>query len=363
MRILTIVGARPQFIKAAPVSRAIAQSRDMSEYLVHTGQHYDANMSDVFFGEMGIPRPHHRLDIHGGSHGQMTGRMLEAIEALLVQEAPDMVMVYGDTNSTLSGALAAAKLNIPVAHVEAGLRSFNRTMPEEVNRILTDHCSHLLLTPTDTATKNLVSEGMPESNIVQVGDVMYDAALTFEPVARKRIPDVPGLNLGEPFVLATIHRQENTDDPQRLAAIFEGLRAVSRTMPVVCPLHPRTRQHLDRIGGPTAVDGLVTTLPMGYLDMVVLETRAAVIATDSGGVQKEAFFHGVPCVTLRDETEWIELVEKGWNKIVSPAVGSEAVSQAILSAVGTKGEAFQPYGNGRSADAIVGAIRFYGKNR
>lgn len=356
MRILTVIGARPQFIKAATVSRAIADASDMSECLVHTGQHYDANMSDIFFEEMGIPRPDHNLHINGGSHGQMTGRMLEALEAIIVEETPDVVMVYGDTNSTLAGALAAAKLNVPVAHVEAGLRSFNRTMPEEVNRILTDHCADVLLTPTDTATANLRTEGVPEAKVVQVGDVMHDAALVFGKIARDR--DIPGLDRldGSPFCLATVHRQENTDDPTRLAAIFGGLRRVAREIPVICPLHPRTRAKLTAEEGENATEGLMFLPPLGYLDMVAYQTRAAVIATDSGGVQKEAFFHGVPCVTLRDETEWVELVENGWNRIVPP-LSPEAVADAVLGSVGTRGESFAPYGDGNSAGAIVEAIR------
>ena len=358
-RILTIIGARPQFIKAAAVSREIAARDGVEEIIVHTGQHYDANMSNIFFDEMGIPEPAHHLDVSGGSHGQMTGRMLERIETVLQIEKPDVVVVYGDTNSTLAGALAAAKLHIPVAHVEAGLRSFNRTMPEEVNRVLTDHASDLLLTPTDTATKNLITEGLPAEHIVQVGDVMYDAALYFGRIASQKTEILSRSEVSEGnFVLATIHRQENTDDPTRLAAIFEGLGRVARIMPVVLPLHPRTKARLEAAELTHLTESLNIVAPMGYLDMVAHERAAAAIVTDSGGVQKEAFFYGVPCITLRDETEWVELIDAGWNRLLSPLDPGEVLS-TITKALGTKGRNFAPYGSGDASKQILNAIESF----
>lgn len=356
-RILTVIGARPQFIKAAAVSRRIAQTPGLSETLIHTGQHYDANMSDVFFDELDIPKPAHHLGIGGGGHGAMTGRMLEAIEALLQADRPDVLMVYGDTNSTLAGALAAAKLHIPVAHVEAGLRSFNRRMPEEINRILTDHCADFLFTPTTTATRNLLAEGMDRGRIVECGDVMFDAALHFG--QRAAATGAGAARFGLPpggYVLATFHRQENTDDPARLAAIVGGLAQVAAELPVVLPLHPRTRARLQASDQDAALAALTVIDPVGYLDMVGLEKGAAVIATDSGGVQKEAFFHKVPCVTLRDETEWVELVEAGWNRLVTP-VDAATIRAAVLLAVGTSGKAVEPYGLGDAAGVICAALR------
>lgn len=353
-RIVTALGARPQFIKAAPVSRAIRGQEGLSEVLVHTGQHFDANMSDVFFYELGIPAPAYHLGVAGGGHGAMTGRMLERLEELLEQEAPDWVLVYGDTNSTLAGALAAAKLHIPVAHVEAGLRSFNRRMPEEQNRVLTDQLADILFTPTDTASDNLRREGVPEGRIAQVGDVMFDAALFYAERAadRSAILAAHGLNRGE-YVLATVHRAENTDDSERLHAIMAGLDAAAHERPVILPLHPRTRAALAREGIEPQRIRLVE--PVGYLDMVALESNAAVIATDSGGVQKEAYFHGVPCVTLRDETEWVELVEMGWNKLASP--GNADITSSILAAGGSKGSEGRPYGDGRSAVRITDILK------
>ncbi|MCI2397792.1 UDP-N-acetylglucosamine 2-epimerase (non-hydrolyzing) [Aliiroseovarius subalbicans] len=355
-RILTVIGARPQFIKAAAVSRAISATKGVNEILVHTGQHYDANMSDIFFQEMGIPTPAYQLDISGGSHGQMTGRMLEQLEAIMLKEQPDAVLVYGDTNSTMAGALAAAKLNIPLAHVEAGLRSFNCRMPEEVNRVLTDHCASLLLTPTDTATQNLAEEGITGDQVVQVGDVMYDAALFFGRLAgeHSNLLETSGVDVGR-FVLATIHRQENTDDPERLRAVFEGLEKVARTLPVVVPLHPRTKGRLEDAGMLNLTDNLKTVAPLGYIEMVAHERAAAVIVTDSGGVQKEAFFYGVPCVTLRDETEWVELVEAGWNRLVPP-LNAAIIAQAVSQAVGTKGQNVTPYGAGDASERIVSTL-------
>lgn len=349
-KILTVLGARPQFIKASVVSQAIGKTPDLQEVLVHTGQHFDANMSDVFFSELDMKRPDYFLDIHGGTHGAMTGRMLEAVEKVMLQEKPDVVLVYGDTNSTLAGALAAAKLHIPVAHVEAGLRSFNMAMPEEINRILTDRISHWLFTPTKSATENLLQEGYASDKIVEVGDVMYDVALHHGGRVQPGTGLMRQLGLIEKeYVLATIHRQENTDNPHRLSAIVEALITTSHTLPVVWPLHPRTRavlQRSDQLGSLSQHVKLIE--PVGYLDMVQLEKYAAVIATDSGGVQKEAFFYKVPCVTLRDETEWMELVSAGWN-VLSPPIEASIVYEKIIVARESKGINCEPYGTGRAA--------------
>lgn len=356
-KIVTVLGARPQFIKASVVSHVMNQSSHIKEVLVHTGQHFDANMSDVFFEELGMRKPDYFLDIHGGGHGAMTGRMLEQIENVLKTERPDAVLVYGDTNSTLAGALAAAKLHIPVAHVEAGLRSFNIEMPEEVNRILTDRISRWLFTPTAAASAHLRNEGVVDEHIEEVGDVMYDVALHHG----GRLDALGGI-LGKlglvpgSYVLATIHRAENTDYEKRLLAIVDGLQAVAQQMPVVWPLHPRTRGVLQRMGRLTGLSPKVLLIdPMGYLDMVQLEKYSAVIATDSGGVQKEAFFYRVPCVTLRDETEWVELVDTGWNRVVSP-LSADIVQMAILGALGQLGRDIQPYGAGDAAQRIVNRL-------
>jgi UDP-GlcNAc3NAcA epimerase len=357
MRVVSIVGARPQFIKAAVVSRALRALPGVVERLVHTGQHYDANMSAVFFDELAIPAPDCDLGIGSGPHGAQTGRMLAAIEDVLVADPPDWVLVYGDTNSTLAGALAAAKLHVRVAHVEAGLRSFNGRMPEEINRVLTDHASELLFAPTATAVQHLLSEGIPAARVHLVGDVMLDAARFYaERAARhSRVLERVGV---EPkrYVLATVHRAENTDDPARLVALFDGLSLVTDEMPVVAPLHPRTRAALARAGALDRLCGrLVLIDPVGYLDMVMLEQLAAVIATDSGGVQKEAFFYEVPCVTLRAETEWVELVELGWARL-QPPVSPGAVAAAVRAAVGTRGRRAAPYGDARAGVRIAAAL-------
>lgn len=355
MKIFTVLGARPQFIKASVVSAAIANQPNVDEVLVHTGQHFDANMSDVFFSELGMQTPQYDLAINGGGHGEMTGRMLIEVEKVLQSEQPDVVLVYGDTNSTLAGALAAAKLHIPVAHVEAGLRSFNMRMPEEINRILTDRISRWLFAPTDEAVKHLRYEGIDAASIHAVGDVMYDVALHHGKRAHEAGGGVLGrLGLvGKPFVLATIHRAENTDVADRIHAIVMALIQVAKEMPVVWPLHPRTRAVLDKQCLLEKLSSAVQLIePQGYLDMIRLEQGAAVIATDSGGVQKEAFFHQVPCVTLRDETEWVELVESGWNRL-APPLNADFVSGAILSAIGRVGAACSPYGRGDTAQRIV----------
>ncbi len=313
-KVLTVIGARPQFIKAAPVTSAIASRDGIAEVLVHTGQHFDGNMSDVFFDELGIPAPHHNLGIHGGSHGEMTGRMMIELEPVITREQPDVVLVYGDTNSTLAGALVAAKLNIPVAHVEAGLRAFRPT-PEEINRVVADRLSHWLFCPTAASVKNLADEGITE-NVHRVGDVMYDAVLRTRDRARadSGILETLSVRPGE-FQLATVHRAENTDTPEALSAIVEHLKQASRDMPLVLPLHPRTRQAAETFG--ISIDGerVITTDPVGYLDMVALLDGCTCVLTDSGGLQKEAYFHGKPCVTLRDTTEWVETIDAGWNRL------------------------------------------------
>ncbi|MGH7232350.1 MAG: non-hydrolyzing UDP-N-acetylglucosamine 2-epimerase [Nitrospiraceae bacterium] len=359
MTILTVVGARPQFIKAAAVSRVVSREA-VHEVLVHTGQHYDDNMSAVFFKELEIPAPDHHLGIGSNHHGAQTGRMLEAIETVLLQEKPDWVLVYGDTNSTLAGALAGAKLHIPVAHVEAGLRSFNRRMPEEINRVLTDHVSARLFAPTVTAVTNLTREGIPTDQIFLVGDVMYDAALYYGAKAERQSTILHQLGLtSKSYILATVHRAENTDDRVRLRHILNGFSAVSETMPVVLPLHPRTKRRIEQEGMRDEMSKGVRLIdPVGYLDMVMLEKHAYRIATDSGGVQKEAFFYRVPCVTLRDETEWVELVDLGWNRVVPP-IDAESIRQALLeSGNGTERQGpADLYGGGRASEEIVSCLQ------
>lgn len=352
LHILSIVGARPQFVKAAVVSKALLNV-GIRESLLHTGQHYDASMSDIFFSELGIPDPAHHLGIGSGGHGAQTGRMLEQIEDVILRTKPDRVLVYGDTNSTIAGALAAAKLHVPVDHIEAGLRSFNRRMPEELNRIATDHLSTMLFAPTAIAVENLENEGIAGDRVVLAGDVMFDATLAATTIAERNssVLEILSLTPGE-FVLATIHRAENTDDPEILARIFHALAEIAKTTPVVLPLHPRTRKALSDLDLLTfATDRLTLCEPLGYLDMTRLESAARLVATDSGGVQKEAFFHRVPCVTLRSETEWVELVELGWNTICDPA--TDDIVATIESAQAPKGTVGTPYGDGEAATMIA----------
>jgi UDP-GlcNAc3NAcA epimerase len=333
--IATIVGARPQFIKAAVLSRQLRALADWREVLIHTGQHYDDNMSQIFFDELGIAQPDVNLGIGSGGHGAQTGRMLEALEQVLEDGKPDVVLIYGDTNSTLAGALAAAKLHIPVAHVEAGLRSFNRRMPEEINRVVADCVADLLFAPTETAVTNLQNEGVAGERIHLVGDVMYDAALHYGPIAEAGADVLERIGV-EPhrYVLATIHRAENTDHRDRLTAIFSALAEISEEVTVVTPLHPRTLQKLVESGLDAQLPSSFRRIePVGYLDMLALQRHASLIVTDSGGVQKEAHFHRVGCVTLRDETEWMELVELGCNQLVPPT-SAEAVATAIRRAIG-----------------------------
>lgn len=353
-RLLTVVGARPQFIKAAMLTRAIAAAADVEETVVHTGQHFDVNMSDVFFNDLDMPAPRYHLGIGGGSHGQNTGRMLEAVEAVLLTEQPDWVVVYGDTDSTLAGTLAAVKQHIPVAHVEAGLRSYNRAMPEEINRILTDHAASLLFAPTAVAVRNLAAEGIRGDTVRMVGDIMFDAALYFGCKAERASTVLREVRV-EPggYILLTIHRPSNTDDRDRLSAIFRVLATSS--LPVVWPVHPRARHRLREFE--LAVpDSVVLVEPVGYLDMVMLEKHAALIATDSGGVQKEAYFHGVPCVTLRSETEWVELVEVGANRLAGADLGSFADSVRSLPSFPAGAAARNLYGTGHAAEQILAAL-------
>ena len=349
MKILTVVGARPQFVKAATLSRVIESMSDVEEIIVHTGQHFDKNMSDVFFEEMKIPRPDYNLAIASLSHGAMTGRMLEAIETIILNERPDWVLVYGDTNSTLAGALAASKLRVKVAHVEAGLRSFNMNMPEEQNRILTDRISTVLFCPTQTAVNNLNNEGYEQFdiNVVNVGDVMFDAANFYSGYARK-----PGwldqLELSHNYALATIHRAENTDNLDRLHEIVSSLNEIHKKTPVILPLHPRTKKKLEKLNVKLNIH---VVEPVGYLEMVFLLKNCRVVLSDSGGVQKEAYFFKKSCLILREETEWIELVECGANHIVG------ANYQRIMKkfdSLGT-GTSFNSafYGEGDAAEKIV----------
>jgi UDP-GlcNAc3NAcA epimerase len=355
IKVATIVGARPQFIKAAAVSRAINEkfAGQIKEVIVHTGQHHDENMSQVFFDELGIPCPGYNLEISGGSHGLMTGRMLEAVEKVLLEEKPDWVLIYGDTNSTLAGALAAVKLHIPVAHIEAGLRSFNMRMPEEVNRIVADRVSSLLLCPTRTAVTNLANEGISRG-VYDVGDVMFDVALFYRDKAKRDSTALARLSLkAGRFALATCHRAENTDAPHRLEAILSGLAALARRMPVVLPLHPRTRKLIGDYGMTKYLASLTVVEPLPFLDMVALEQAASLILTDSGGIQKEAFFYRVPCITMRDETEWVETVESGWNCLVGADSGLIAATVDAALDGTTARKAVSPYGDGKAAEKIL----------
>lgn len=354
MKIVTIIGARPQFIKAAVVSRAIAECDGVEEIIIHTGQHFDTNMSDVFFEEMAIPRPQYNLNINGLGHGAMTGQMLEKIEEVLLREAPDWVLVYGDTNSTIAGALAAKKLHIKVAHVEAGLRSFNIDMPEEVNRILTDRISDVLFCPTETAMRNLEKEGYENLNceVRMVGDVMQDAALFYADRAKKPENEIPSH-----FALCTVHRAENTDDSKRLKGIFDALEVISETTPVVLPLHPRTKAKLSASGYDFDNSKIHFIEPVGYLEMVWLLSHCQFVLTDSGGLQKEAYFFSKPCITMRDETEWIELVEHGFNKLT----GADTTRIIELANRMTKNcnldFSIRLYGNGDAGKTIISGLK------
>jgi len=385
MKLITIVGARPQFIKAAAVSRAIQafnkKRKRIREILVHTGQHYDYMMDKVFFEELELPKSDYHLGVGSGSHARQTGIMLEKIEAVLQKEKPEVVMVYGDTNSTLSGALVAAKLNIPVAHVEAGLRSYNRTMPEEINRLLTDHLSTFLFCPTDQAVRNLLKEGIKnrEGRIVKnVGDVMYDSILYYSKIAEKKSAILHGLNLVNPqsvppgrdnpqYYLATLHRAENTDDPKKLNSILKALNEIGRNTSVVLPLHPRTKKMM-KVHHLFSFKNIKFIEPVSYLDMLKLEKNAKAILTDSGGIQKEAYWLKAPCFTLREETEWVETVKSGWNVLVGTRMKRIVKEVSHQEGRRSKTRLFERYpkekeifGDGKASQKIVQfLVKYFG---
>ncbi|WP_165998014.1 UDP-N-acetylglucosamine 2-epimerase (non-hydrolyzing) [Bacillus sp. Cs-700] len=350
MKIITVLGARPQFIKAAPVSRELRKVH--TELIIHTGQHYDANMSDIFFEELEIPKPDFHLGVGSGNHGKQTGEMLTKIEEILVDEKPDYLLVYGDTNSTLAGSLAASKLHIPVIHIEAGLRSFNKKMPEEINRIMTDHVSDLLFCPTKTAVKNLENENILE-NVFNVGDVMYDAVDYNRNLAQEKSVVLNSHELtSKEYFLITIHRAENTDDKAKMKNILEALKRISE--PKVWPIHPRTRQVIERFGfSLEAIPNLKVIEPVGYLDMLTLENHSKKILTDSGGVQKEAYFMKVPCITMREQTEWVETLEDNANILVGS--NKEKIIEAVYREVYP--EYKKLFGDGHAASKIVAVLK------
>lgn len=359
MKIVTVVGARPQFVKAAVVSRVVSNTPDIKEIIVHTGQHFDLNMSDVFFKEMQIPAPDYFLNINGLNHGAMTGQMLEKIEEVLLKENPDWVLVYGDTNSTIAGALAAAKLHIKVAHVEAGLRSFNMNMPEEINRILTDRLSTVLFCPTDAAVQNLKAEGYDHFNlnVVKTGDVMYDAAMFYVKNAYK-----PEANIPQEFILCTLHRAENTDNKENLSSIFSALEEISKETQVVLPLHPRTKKKLEDINYDFKNSNICFISPVGYFEMIWLLQNSKLVMTDSGGLQKEAFFFKKYCITLRQETEWIELIENNVNFLAGNDKGK--ISDIYNNMKISDKEKFDLplYGNRDAGQVIINSLISYTKS-
>ncbi|MBS9767847.1 MAG: UDP-N-acetylglucosamine 2-epimerase (non-hydrolyzing) [Flavobacteriaceae bacterium] len=348
MKILTILGARPQFIKAGSVSRKFAEYNDIQEIIIHTGQHYDENMSAIFFEQMQIPQPDYFLKVKALTHGSMTGQMMEKIEEIALKENPDWILVYGDTNSTLAGALVASKLHIKLAHIEAGLRSFNTKMPEEINRILTDRVSQLLFCPTNTAIENLKNEGFDNFNcrVIKSGDVMQDGALFYQKMAQK-----PTFEMPEKFALCTVHRAENTDNKEHLISIFKGLEEISKEQHIILPLHPRTLKMIRKyeVLVPKSVQ---IVPPVGYLEMVYLLEHCNIVLTDSGGLQKEAFFFQKPCITLREETEWIELIKHKFNILA----GTD--SEKIYSTYQQRKNLFSTdfsidlYGNGTASTVI-----------
>lgn len=349
MKVITVLGARPQFIKAAALSREFNKTNIIHEVIVHTGQHYDVNMSDIFFSEMGIPKPKYFLKTGGLLHGAMTGQQLEKIEEILIDEKPDYLLVYGDTNSTLAGALAAVKLHIPIIHVEAGLRSFNRKMPEEINRILVDHISDILFATSEVAKQNLLKEGIAENKIHIVGDIMYDVALFYQRKMKKPIW-FDQLNI-ENFALCTIHRAENTDNIERLVKIFSALCFSGKN--IIIPLHPRTLGKIQQ-SGIVISKNIIIVEPVSYLEMVWLQKNSKLIITDSGGVQKEAYFHGKFCITLREQTEWVELVEKGNNSLVGN--NEKLLLQEVEAHYGEKVKQELIYGNGNASSKIYESI-------
>ncbi len=355
MKFCTIIGARPQFIKAMALSHEVSKHGNVDEVLIHTGQHFDKNMSDVFFEELGIPEPVYNLGIAGGSHGQNTGQMIIEIEKVLIAQNPQWIVLYGDTNSTLAGAIAASKLGIKIAHIEAGLRSYNMDMPEEINRILTDRISSLLFTPTTQARKNLESEGVKQSQIIEVGDIMYDTMLLWQDKLPSRKELLEKFNLSdEPYILATVHRQENTDNHEKLKAIFSGFEQSGKQ--IVLPLHPRTKNSLEA-AQISISENIKIIPPAGYIDMLAFQRHADLIATDSGGVQKEAYFNKTPCVTLRDETEWVELIDAGVNTLVK--TNSDDIRVALCTNYDhiewSKVQGL--YGSGNTAELIIKALQ------
>ena len=363
MKIITILGARPQFIKAAALSNAIEShnqvdgNKHIEEILVHTGQHFDANMSDVFFEELGIKKPKYNLSISGGNHGEMTGKMLIEVEKVLLEEKPDWVLIYGDTNSTLAGALAASKLHIKVAHVEAGLRSFNMKMPEEVNRILSDNVSSLLFCPTNVAVENLAKEGIT-NGVCNVGDVMFDVTLHYQNIAKEKVT-LEQFDVSEKgYILSTVHRAENTNCPERLSNIIKALAEIAKTTDVVLPLHPRTRNIIESQGLEEQLGNIKIIEPISYLEMLRLEMSAQLVLTDSGGVQKEAYFNYAPCVTMRDETEWVETIEIGANELVGADYGAiiAAVKRAQAKDISSLE---QVYGDGKASQKIIDELLNY----
>ena len=355
MKIVTILGARPQFIKAGSVSREIVKHKEIEEVLVHTGQHYDANMSDIFFDEMKIPKPNYFLGIGGKSHGAMTGQMIEKIEEVCIKEKPDWVLVYGDTNSTLAGAIVSSKLHIKLAHIEAGLRSFNMKMPEEVNRILTDRVSNILFCPTDTAVKNLKKEGFPflmtngEQRIANVGDVMQDGAIFYKHLSVK-----PSIDFKDNFILCTIHRAENTDDEVRLKSIFDALNEIAIEKQIILPLHPRTKKIIDNLNLMT--ENLTIIDPVGYLEMVWLIDHCSLVMTDSGGLQKEAYFFKKQCITLRDDTEWVELIDIGVNTLVGADKTKILKAYKNNNTFKLEDNKIDLYGGGHASENIVSKL-------
>lgn len=351
-KIATIIGARPQFIKAAVISKQIAQNKNLKEIIIHTGQHYDENMSDLFFKQMQIPQPGYNLSIGNLSHGAMTGRMIEKIESILLKEQPDLVLVYGDTNSTLAGALSAVKLHVKVAHVEAGLRSFNKLMPEEVNRILTDHVSHILFCPTEQAIKNLEQENISsnKSEVVLTGDVMYDSSMFFA-----QYMQIPPFNIPDKFILTTIHRAENTDDCSKLKEIISALNTLHKNIPVLMPMHPRTKKLVQECDSKILFNCFE---PVGYFQMIALLTNCSLVITDSGGLQKEAYFFEKPCVTVRDETEWLELISVGAN-ILALASKEDIIDKVNYMLSRQINFQTKLYGNGDAAFKIASFLDNY----
>ena len=353
-KIISVIGARPQFIKMAMISKELSSHDDLKHIIVHTGQHFDENMSRVFFDEMEMPQPDYSLRIDSLSHGAMTGRMIEAVESVLLEESPDLMLVYGDTNSTLAGALAAKKLRQTVAHIEAGMRSYKIDMPEELNRVLTDRISDILFCPTETAVGNLIKEGYESlpCKIVRCGDVMYDASLYYREISSERCRILKQLDLNE-FVLCTVHRAENTDDAESLKSIIEGLNRIAQDITIVMPLHPRTRKAMDAHG--IAVEFTVIE-PVGYFDMIELTRHCRHVITDSGGLQKEAYFFRKGCVTLRDETEWVELVEHGYNILAGSSAERICEAHGEMMAANLQFED-DLYGDGNASHQIVNELR------